>query len=214
MSAPSSASRNGLPIGHGCSTTSRVSASRWAAMPRRRRSTSRRSRSTRARSTRRIRARSSALPASRAAGPVSTRMPEGRGMFETALARAEPLSEGATLWSGRVRLNWARGLLGAGLREEAKRRRAPRAIFLPRCSGQAPRWCRRQTADRGLLSRKLTAAEGQHSVGLSCLVHGVHRLSKNAVARKMRTNTVCGHPLFLLRSRRPWRRRRNPRMGG
>lgn len=42
-----------------------------------------------------------------------------RDMFESSRARAESLSEGATLWTGRVRLEWAHGLLGAGLREEA-----------------------------------------------------------------------------------------------
>jgi len=47
------------------------------------------------------------------------RVDPGRDMFESALARAEALSEGSALWAGRVRLRWARGLLGAGLREEA-----------------------------------------------------------------------------------------------
>ncbi|MEM6900046.1 MAG: tetratricopeptide repeat protein [Pseudomonadota bacterium] len=47
------------------------------------------------------------------------RVGEARDMFQIALERAEALSEGTKLWSGRVRLRWAHGLLGAGLREEA-----------------------------------------------------------------------------------------------
>ncbi|MCG6113176.1 MAG: tetratricopeptide repeat protein [Paracoccus sp.] len=47
------------------------------------------------------------------------RVGEARDTFGIALEHAEALSEGARLWSGRVRLRWAHGLLGAGLKDEA-----------------------------------------------------------------------------------------------
>ena len=59
------------------------------------------------------------------------RVEAARDMFENALAGAESLSEGAALWTGRVRLKWAHGLLSAGLREEAQgQARAARDLLI------------------------------------------------------------------------------------
>ncbi|MCA3451380.1 MAG: tetratricopeptide repeat protein [Rhodobacter sp.] len=58
-----------------------------------------------------------------------------RSDIALAVSRAAALTEGADLWTGRVRLRWAQGLAGSGLPEEARLEAAAAASLLEKALG-------------------------------------------------------------------------------